>query len=84
MIFFSRITLCASIYLTMSMGVERYLAGCRPHHFREVQGRAHRVLVYILPSLLTAILVNSTRFMEIQIVTFCYDFSDCNCGMKHM
>ena len=32
----SRITLCCSIFLVMSSAVERYLAVCRPHHFRVV------------------------------------------------
>ena len=34
--------LCASIYLLMAVGVERYLAVCRPHHYREVHQRPNR------------------------------------------
>ena len=34
-----RICVCASIYLIISVGIERYLAVCRPHHFRQVQGQ---------------------------------------------
>merc|ERR1711963_262973 len=32
-----RISICASIYMIISVGIERYLAVCRPHHFRQVQ-----------------------------------------------
>ena len=35
-VFLLRITLCCSIFLVMSSAVERYLAVCRPHHFRVV------------------------------------------------
>ena len=31
-----RITMCASIFLLIASAVERYLAICRPHHYREV------------------------------------------------
>ena len=40
---------------------ERYLAVCRPHHFRAVQSDSHRSLVYILPCLAAGILVNCSR-----------------------
>ena len=33
-----RITFCASIYLIIGVGVERFLAVCRPHHYRYVTG----------------------------------------------
>merc|ERR1712227_78920 len=31
-----RISICASIYMIISVGIGRYLAVCRPHHFRKV------------------------------------------------
>ena len=31
-----RITMCSSIFLLMGTAVERYLAVCRPHHYRTV------------------------------------------------
>ena len=52
--------MCSSIYIMMAVGVERFLAVCRPHHYREVQTRSSRVLYYILPALTAAILVNIT------------------------
>ena len=29
--------MCLSIYLIIAVGLERYLAVCRPHHYREMQ-----------------------------------------------
>ena len=52
-----RMCLCASIYLLMAVGVERYLAVCRPHHYREVHQRPNRstssttTTRYILPNI---------------------------------
>ena len=31
-----RITMCSSIFLVMGTSVERFLAVCRPHHYRNV------------------------------------------------
>ena len=31
-------TMCASIFLLIASSVERYLAVCRPHHYRQVRG----------------------------------------------
>ena len=33
----ARITMCSSIFLVMGTAVERYLAVCRPHHYRNVK-----------------------------------------------
>ena len=46
----------------VSVAIERYLAVCRPHHYREVQSNTSRSLIYILPSLLMAVGVNSSRY----------------------
>ena len=34
--YLGRMTLCSSVYLVMGTAVERYLAVCRPHHYRNV------------------------------------------------
>ena len=56
-----RISLCASIYLMISVAIERYIAVCQPHHYREVQADTSRSLIYILPSLGVALGVNCSR-----------------------
>ena len=38
----SRISLCISIYLMIGVGIERFIAVCRPHHFRQVQTDNYR------------------------------------------
>ena len=73
--------MCSSIYIMMAVGVERFLAVCRPHHYREVQTRSSRVLYYILPALTAAILVNITKFLEVKTVTVCYDYRQCGCDL---
>lgn len=42
MLCFDRISVVASIYMIISVGIERYLAVCRPHHFRQVQTQTYR------------------------------------------
>lgn len=75
-----RITLCASIYLIIGVAIERYLAVCRPHHYREVQTQGSRAFLYILPSLLLALAVNTSRFLETETASVCVDFSSCMCS----
>jgi len=74
---FYRISLCASIFLIISVAIERYLAVCRPHHYREIQTDSSRCLRYIMPSLLAALLVNSSRFFETETASICLDFTEC-------
>ena len=76
-VFSARICFCASIYLIIGVGVERYLAVCRPHHYREVQGRSNRALMYILPAMVFAVIINITKFMEVEVVQHCVDFTHC-------
>ena len=71
----------SSIFLIIAVSVERYLAVCRPHHYREVQGRSNRVIMYILPALLAAVIINITKFFEVESFTFCEDFQHCDCGV---
>ena len=39
---YCRISLCISIYLMIGVGIERFIAVCRPHHFRQVQTDNYR------------------------------------------
>ena len=75
-----RVSICGSIFLIIGVSVERYLAVCRPHHYREVQGRSNRVIMYILPALLLAMAINVTKFLEVESFSFCEDFNNCGCG----
>ena len=72
-------SVCASIFLMIGVSVERYLAVCRPHHYREVQGRSNRVIMYILPALLAAVIINITKFFEVESDEYCIDFTHCGC-----
>ena len=65
----------------IGVSVERYLAVCRPHHYREVQGRSNRVIIYVLPALVAAIAINVTKFIEVESYIYCEDFTDCGCGI---
>ncbi|XP_023326789.1 G-protein coupled receptor daf-37 [Eurytemora carolleeae] len=74
-----RVTLCASIFLLIGTGIERYLAVCRPHHYHSVQDQSLRSLNYILPSILAAIVINIPRLFDIEVVTNCVDHTSCGC-----
>merc|ERR1711953_1246852 len=74
---FYRISLCISIYLLVGVGIERFIAVCRPHHFRQVQTDNTRSLLYILPGVLVGLIVNSPRFFETETVKICIDFTQC-------
>ena len=76
----SRIVLCLSIFLLLAVCVERFLAVCRPHHFREGQARPSRLLSYLLPACLAAVLDNLTKFLEVRISKICVDYTHCGCG----
>ena len=72
-----RICFCASIYLIIGVGVERYLAVCKPHHYREVQGKRNRALMYIVPALACAVTINVTKFLEVEVAEHCVDYTHC-------
>ena len=76
----SRIVLCLSIFLILAVSVERYLAVVRPHHYREGQTSSSRLLCYLLPALLAALLVNLTKFFEVRLSQICVDYTHCGCG----
>ena len=65
----------------IGVSVEIYLAVCKPHRYREVRGRSNRVIMYILPALLAAVIINITKFFEVESFTFCEDFQRCDCGV---
>ena len=46
MMFCCRITMCSSIFLVMGSSVERYLAVCRPHHYRHVSTVQYSTVQY--------------------------------------
>jgi hypothetical protein len=77
-----RITMCCSVFLVMASAVERYLAVCRPHHFRIIQHRPWRSLSYILPCLAAAVLMNVPRFWDTEVALKCWDFSHCGCEFE--
>ena len=48
----SAVSFCASIYMTLAVTVERYIAVCRPHQYRNISqtmSNTKRLLVYIIP-----------------------------------
>ena len=47
--------------------------------FREVQGKPSRVLFYILPAVFGAIIINITKFFEVEFKEHCEDFTHCGC-----
>ena len=47
MIIFSRMTMCSSIFLLMGTAVERYLAVCRPHHYRSVRMNKQKIIIRV-------------------------------------
>ena len=69
----------ASIYIVLSIAVERFLAVCRPHQYREMQGRRNRSLLYICPVLIFSFVINIPKWMDIRTVRIplCYDYSNC-------
>ena len=45
---------------------------------REVQGKRNRALVYIFPAISFALLINITKFLEIEVDDHCVDFTHCD------
>ena len=58
------ISLLVSVYLVVGISVERWLAVCKPHLFRELQAWSWRSLVYILPAVFLSFVVNIPKWLE--------------------
>lgn len=69
----------ASIYIVLSIALERFLAVCRPHQYRQMQGQKNRSLHYILPVVLFSFIINIPKWLDIETREWsaCYDYSGC-------
>ena len=68
---FYRITLCASIYMVVSVAIERYLAVCFPLDYqsqRSGQKAKQRAWLYVLPAVIAALIINIPRFLETKAI----------------
>ena len=52
-------------------------------YFREVQADSGRILVYVLPAILGAFVINIPRFFDVLKVDVCEDFTHCGCGIVY-
>jgi len=53
------------------------------NYFREVQAHSGRILVYVLPAILGAFVLNIPRFFDVLKVNVCEDFTHCGCGIVY-
>ena len=67
------VSLLTSIYLVVGISVERWLAVCKPHLYRELQTRQSRCLLYIAPALSLSVLVNIPKWLEAEHNTYWYN-----------
>lgn len=71
------ISLAGSIYMTMAIALERYLALRNPYGYLIAMEKPNalikRVLAYVLPVILLAILINITKFAELEYVQGYYE-----------
>lgn len=66
----SAVAFCASIYMTLAVTVERYIAVCRPHQYRNISqtmSNTKRLLVYIVPVTVLSFALNIPKFMEVTL-----------------
>jgi len=66
----SAVAFCASIYMTLAVTVERYIAVCRPHQYRNISqtmSNTKRLLVYIVPVTILSFALNIPKFMEVTL-----------------
>lgn len=66
----SAVSFCASIYMTLAVTVERYIAVCKPHQYRvitQTMSNSKRLLVYVVPVTVLSFSLNIPKFMEITI-----------------
>eukprot|EP00094_Tigriopus_californicus_P008114 TCALIF_07810-PA protein Name:"Similar to FR FMRFamide receptor (Drosophila melanogaster)" AED:0.47 eAED:0.39 QI:0/0.5/0.4/0.8/1/1/5/0/292 len=65
----SPVALCASIYMTLAITVERYLAVCKPLLYRNLSHTMtsfKRAAMYVMPVALVSVCLNIPKFMETQ------------------
>jgi hypothetical protein len=64
----NNMTFCCSIYLTVMLAWERYLAVCHPNHYRTVNtvqaGYTRILLIHVLPVVLFSVILNLPKFLE--------------------
>jgi len=66
----STVSFCASIYMTLAVTVERYIAVCRPHQYRTISqtmSNSKRLLVYVVPVTAISFALNIPKFMEVKL-----------------
>ena len=64
------VTLHASIFMTVALTVERYLAVCKPFVFRNLNLKNSAILrltLYLLPVIVISIVVNIPKFFEMKV-----------------
>ena len=64
------VSFAGSIYMTMAITVERYLAVCHPHRYREINSTMKplsRVLLYTIPVATFSIIINIPKFLETKV-----------------
>ena len=64
------VSFTGSIYMTMAITIERYLAVCKPHRYREINSTMkplYRILLYFLPVAVFSILLNIPKFLETKV-----------------
>jgi len=66
----SAVSFCATIYMTLALTTERYLAVCRPHKYRALSrsiSSTKRFLAYVIPVTVTSFALNIPKFLEVEI-----------------
>ena len=69
------VSFTGSIYMTLAITVERYMAVCHPHRYRELNSTMRpicRALIYTMPVATFAIVINVPKFFETKVTTFPY------------
>lgn len=66
----SPVTLCASVYMTVALTIERWLAVCKPITYRnmnQTMSTSRRVAMYVTPVAVVSICLNIPKFMENEV-----------------